>query len=261
MVLTGPPVNAFSSLQPDSLLSYLAAVLLPALDAIFPVVPSETVVLALGVATAGSTDPRIALLIGCAALGAFAGDNLCYLLGRRFGPFVRRRFFATDRGRQRLDWAERSLRRFGPQVIVVCRFVPGGRTAVTLCCGLIGYPRRRFAAATAVAGVIWAVYTFMIGRLGGKAFEERPWAGLLLAFGISAALALVIEAVRRIRRARQRRQEEPCRQGEPCRQEEERGQEERDRRAGQPDASPAAGAATRAAAPEAAGRTAARFED
>jgi membrane protein DedA with SNARE-associated domain len=225
-------VNAFSSLQPDSVLSYLAAVLLPAL-----------VVLALGVATAGSTDPRIALLIGCVALGAFAGDNLCYLLGRRFGPFVRRRFFATARGRQRLEWAERSLRRFGPQVIIVCRFVPGGRTAVTLCCGLIGYPRRRFATATAVAGGIWAVYTFMIGRLGGKAFEERPWAGLLLAFGISAALALVIEAARRVRRAGQRRQA---------------GQRSQ---AGGPTAPPRADAATRTAAPEAAGRTAARCGD
>ena len=201
MVLT-----AFSSLQPDSPLSYLVAVLLPALDAILPVVPSETAVLALGVATAGSTDPRIALLIGCAALGAFAGDNLCYLLGRRFRPFVQRRFFASARGRQRRAWAERSLRRFGPQIIIVCRFVPGGRTAVTLCCGLIGYPRRRFAAATAAAGAIWAVYTFMIGRLGGQAFEDRPWAGLLLAFGISATLAVVIEAVRRIRQARRRRQ-------------------------------------------------------
>ena len=197
-------MNAFSSLQPGSVLSYLAAVLLPALDAVFPVVPSETVVLALGVASAGSTDPRIALLIGCAALGAFAGDNLCYLLGRRFRPFVRRRFFATVRGRQRQAWAERSLRRFGPLVIIVCRFVPGGRTAVTLCCGLIGYPRRRFAVATAAAGAIWAVYTFMIGRLGGTAFEERPWAGLLLAFGISAVLVLVIEAARRIRQARRR---------------------------------------------------------
>ena len=31
-------------------------------DAIFPVLPSETAVIALGVTTAGSADPRIALL-------------------------------------------------------------------------------------------------------------------------------------------------------------------------------------------------------
>ena len=48
-------------------------------------------VIALGVATAGSVDPRIALLVACVAEGAFLGDNLCYLLGRRFGPAVQRR--------------------------------------------------------------------------------------------------------------------------------------------------------------------------
>jgi membrane protein DedA with SNARE-associated domain len=54
-------------------------------------------------------------------------------------------------------------------VIIVCRFIPGGRTAVTLTCGLLGYERRRFVIATAVAAVIWALYAFFIGRLGGKA--------------------------------------------------------------------------------------------
>src|SRR5512142_469452 len=114
-------------LRVDSLLSYLIAILAPALDAILPVIPSETAVITLGVATAGSADPRIALLVLCSAAGAFLGDNLCYLLGRR-----------------RRDWAERSLERYGMPLIIVCRFIPGGRTAVMLCCGIVGYRRRRF---------------------------------------------------------------------------------------------------------------------
>src|ERR1700761_571483 len=191
-------MNALGSLQVGSLLAYLIAFVLPALDAVFPVLPAETAVIALGVATAGSTDPRIALLIACAAAGAFVGDNLCYLLGRRFGPAVRRRFFATPKGMKAHAWAERSLERFGPQLIVVCRFIPGGRTAVTLTCGLIGYPRRRFAAATAVAAVIWALYAFFIGRIGGRAFEDNLWAGLVIAFAASVAISAVIEVVRRL---------------------------------------------------------------
>src|SRR5215469_15972065 len=193
------PVSVFTSLQVDSFVSYLLALLLPAFDAIFPVLPSETVVIALGVATAGSTDPRIALLVACAAAGAFLGDNLCYLLGRRFGPAVERRFFATEKGARRRQWAERSLARFGVQLIIVCRFIPGGRTAVTLSCGLVGYSRRKFVAATAVAAVIWACYAFFIGRLGGKAFEDKPWLGLIVAFGVTVAVSAVIEAIRRIR--------------------------------------------------------------
>ncbi|MGH3246947.1 MAG: DedA family protein [Trebonia sp.] len=197
-------MSAFDSLQVDSWLSYLIAFFIPALDAIFPVLPSETAIIALGVATAGSADPRIALLVGCAAVGAFLGDNLSYVLGRRFGPAVQRRFFASPRGEKTRAWAERSLDRFGMQLIIVCRFIPGGRTAVTLTCGLIGYPRRRFTAATAVAAVIWALYAFLIGRIGGRAFEDNPWAGLVIAFGASLAITALIEVIRRLWAARHR---------------------------------------------------------
>ncbi len=192
-------MNVLTSLQVDSPISYLIAIVIPALDAVFPVLPSETAVIALGVATAGSADPRIALLVAGAAAGAFLGDNLCYLLGRRFGPAVERRFFASEKGARRRRWAEHSLERYGTQLIIVCRFIPGGRTAVTLSCGLVGYSRRKFVAATAVAAVIWALYAFFTGRLGGKAFEDRPWIGFAVAFGITVAVSGLIEAARRIR--------------------------------------------------------------
>jgi membrane protein DedA with SNARE-associated domain len=213
------------TLQVDSVISYLIALVLPAFDAIFPVLPSETAVIALGVTTAGSTDPRIALLVACAAVGAFLGDNLCYLLGRRFGPAVQRRFFATPKGARTRAWAERSLDRYGTQLIVVCRFIPGGRTAVTLTCGLVGYPRRRFVPATAVAAVIWALYAFLIGRIGGQAFEHNIWAGLAVAFGASVVISALIEGIRRLhgrRRAASRRHAGQVEADHP-------GQDQRDR--------------------------------
>ena len=191
-----------AQLDISSPVSYLIAVLVPALDALIPVLPSETAVIALGVATAGGTDPRIAVLVALAAVGAFVGDNAAYLLGRRFGPAVSRWIFAGERGERRRAWAQRSLAEYGTRIIVACRFIPGGRTAVTLTCGLIGFPRRRFAVATAVAAIVWASYAFFLGRLGGKIFEDRPWAGLLLALGLGLAVGLLIEGVRRIRRWR-----------------------------------------------------------
>ena len=201
--------TALTSLQPDSLLSYLIAIILPALDAIFPVLPSETAVIALGVATAGSTDPRIALLVTGAALGAFLGDNLCYLIGRKFGPRVERRFFSSERGARQRAWAQQSLERYGMPLIIVCRFIPGGRTAVTLCCGLIGYPQRRFIPATAVAAVLWACYSFFIGRLGGRAFEDNVWAGLVLSIGITLVVSALVEGIRRLRRRSRDRRARP----------------------------------------------------
>ena len=206
-------MSALASLQVDSLLSYAAAIVFPALDAVLPVLPSETIIITLGVATAGSADPRIALLVACAAAGAFLGDNLCYLLGRRFGPWIDRRFFRSEKGAKQRAWAVQSLERYGIPLIVACRFIPGGRTAVMLSCGIVRYDRRRFIIATAIAGVIWACYAFFIGRLGGKAFEDKPWAGLLLAFGGTLAISALIELVRRLRARRAQRRADA--QGQP----------------------------------------------
>jgi membrane-associated protein len=189
----------FPSLDVHSFVSYAVALFVPTFDAVLPILPSEAVVVALGVATAGSTDPRLALLVAAAALGAFLGDNISYLLGRHFGPRVEKRFFTSSRGRKRLAWAERGLERYGGPLIIGCRFVPGGRTAVTVSCGLLAYPRGRFVGSTAVAGVIWATYAFLIGRLGGRAFADRPWYGLILAFAVVLALSGVVEVVRRAR--------------------------------------------------------------
>jgi membrane-associated protein len=195
-------MTGLTHLGVTSLVSYLVAVLLPALDVLVPVLPSETAVIALGVSTAGSSDPRIAVLVALAAAGAFAGDNVAYLLGRRLGPAISRRMFAGPRGERRLNWARQSLGRYGAGMIIVCRFIPGGRTAVTVACGLIGYPWRRFAVADGCAAVLWAMYAFFIGRLGGRAFEDQPWIGLLVAFGLTAAVSVVIEGIRRLRAAR-----------------------------------------------------------
>lgn len=213
-------MNPLLHLDLASPLSYLAAFLLPALDAVVPLVPSETAVITLGVATAGVVDVRIGVLVALAAAGAWAGDNLCYVLGRRFGPFLDRHVFAGDRGARRRNWARTTLAKRGAALIVACRFIPGGRTAVTVTCGATAYPRRAFVVATAAAAVLWASYAFALGRVGGRAFQDRPWAGLLLALGVAVAASGLIEAVRRLLGWRQQQraggaQPEPARASRP----------------------------------------------
>ncbi len=85
-------------------------------------------------------------------------------------------------------------------------------------CGIVRYRRRTFVAATAAAAVIWAASAFFLGRLGGKAFENRPWAGFLVALGAALALSILIEAARRInsrRRSREASSPEGIRPGTP----------------------------------------------
>jgi membrane protein DedA with SNARE-associated domain len=47
--------------------------------------------------------------------------------------------------------------------------------------------------------VIWGSYTVLLGYFGGRTFEEEPWKGLLLAFGIAVAVTGAIELFRYVR--------------------------------------------------------------
>jgi membrane-associated protein len=188
--------------------AYAAIFLLAMLDAILPVVPSETSVITAGV-LASSGRLSLPLVVVSAAVGAAAGDNLAYLIGRRFGDPVTRRFFSSEKSRQRLDWAQRQLDVRGGQLILVGRFIPGGRTVVTLTAGLLRYPWRRFVALDAVAALIWALYAAALGYFGGRAFEDAAWKGLLLALGVGFAIAGLTEAIRWVLRRRRERQAGP----------------------------------------------------
>jgi membrane-associated protein len=165
------------------------------LDAILPVVPSETSVITAGV-VAASGGLYLPLVIAAAATGAFLGDNLAYLIGRRYGSRAKQRFFRGDKGRKTIEWAERQLAERGGVLIVVARFIPAGRTAVTLTAGASLFPWRRFAHYDATAAIIWAFYAALLGYFGGKAFENAAWKGLLLALGVAFAVAGGVEAGR-----------------------------------------------------------------
>jgi len=181
--------------------AYLILVAFALLDAVLPVVPSEASVITAGVVSANG-DLSLPVVLSCAALGAFLGDNLGYLLGRRYGESAKQRFFHGPRGQRQVAWAERQLRERSGELIIVGRFIPGGRTAVALTAGTLAYPWRRFAVFDAIAAVLWAGYAAGLGFFGGRAFEDAPWKGLLLAFGIALAVTAGTELVRRALRNR-----------------------------------------------------------
>ena len=190
--------NSLVDLVSGSAWAYAALFGIAALDAVFPLVPSETAVITGGVIAAAG-DLNLGLVLACAAAGAFVGDNTSYVIGRTIGPPAADRLFRGERGRKTINWAKRTLAERGGLLIVVSRFIPGGRTATTFSAGLVGYRWRLFVLFDALAAAFWASYAALIGYFGGKAFENQPWKGLLVAFGLAATITLVVEVGRRLR--------------------------------------------------------------
>jgi membrane-associated protein len=170
-----------------------------ALDAFFPFVPSETVVITAGVLSS-SGDLSLPLVILFASLGAIAGDNVSYALGGWLGERRVKRLLRGDKSRRAFEWAERQLKARGFYLIIIARFIPGGRTAVTFSCGYThAMPWRRFIVADVIAGTLWGTYAALLGYIGGKQFEDEPWKGLLVAFAVAVGLSVLVEVVRKLR--------------------------------------------------------------
>ena len=168
-------------------------------DAVVPILPSETAAIVCGIQAARG-QLSLGLVLALAAGGAFCGDNTSYALGRWVGGPIQRRLFSGERARRRLKWAERFLEERGSYLLVVARFVPGGRTAATFTSGLVRLPwLRRFVPYIAIAAVTWAGYAVMLGYVGGRTFEDKPLYAVLLAFGIAAAITVAVEVFRRVR--------------------------------------------------------------
>jgi membrane-associated protein len=170
---------------------YLAIVALVALDGVVPVVPGEASVISAG-ALAGSGDLSLTLVVGAGALGAIAGDDGAFAVGRVLGPRLEPLIARSRRAADRRTWAEARLDARAPTLIVLSRFVPGGRTATTAGAGLLRLEWGRFLRLSAYAAITWASFIALLGFVGGAAFEEQPLLGLALGFAFALVATTVL---------------------------------------------------------------------
>jgi membrane protein DedA with SNARE-associated domain len=170
------------------------------LDSVFPVVPSELCVIIGGVAVStGGARYNLGLVIVCGAIGAFLGDNSAYGLGRRFADRFERRAARKEGFRKRLLWAHDQLEARGGPLLITARFIPGGRTALTLASGITRQRHRWFMGWAAIAAIIWAGYAAGLAYVVGKPFKDNHTLALIVAFGVAVVVNVAIELIRKFR--------------------------------------------------------------
>jgi membrane protein DedA with SNARE-associated domain len=168
-------------------------------DSVVPILPSEAALITAGLLSVVG-ELTLGWVIVAGAVGAFCGDSIAYGFGRFVGRPFQQRFLKGDRAQRALKWSHGQLEERGGLVLIVGRYVPGGRTAATFTCGVTHYPYARFVAFDALAATSWAVYASVLGYFGGRFFKDHAWVALLVAFGIAGLLTLAVEGVRRLRR-------------------------------------------------------------
>lgn len=164
------------------------------IDGFFPPIPSESVVVGLSAVAATADVPNPLLLTATAAAGAFLGDNIAYLIGRRTGT-TRWAWMRGERMQRAFGWAGAELRKRPASLILVARFVPIGRVAVNLTAGATHYPRPRFVALTVLSAILWSTYSVGIGLFFGQWFEDNHFLGAAVAIVCAIGLGIVLDIV------------------------------------------------------------------
>jgi membrane-associated protein len=168
------------------------------------VLPGETALVLGGVLAARHQVGLVTLLVA-AIVAAVAGDSVGYLVGRRFGPGLRR----TRVGRRISDphWerAERFVARRGVWAVLAGRWVGVLRALVPTAAGMTRMPYRPFVIANAIGGALWAVVVVLLGYTAGASFAHVQgvlgWISGAVATVVVAALAGAHLAARRRDRA------------------------------------------------------------
>lgn len=172
------------------------------LDGFVPPVPSETAVIVLATAWVNGHGPDLLLMVLVAAAGAFTGDQLAYAVGRRFSGRLAARQEAGLRGSAALARMQEMLAVRGGPALLAARFVPGGRVAVCVAGGALGFGRRAFMAWTAGGALLWAVYYAAIGSVAGAWLRGNALAAVVVGVAGGTAIGWVVDRVvqRRARR-------------------------------------------------------------
>ncbi len=174
--------------------------LLPALfalvvgDAFLVVLPSETLVVALGALAATTGHPNPLLVIPVAALGAVVGDLACYGIGRA-GGLERWAWQRKPRVAAAIERVRRTVGRRTAVLVFTARYVPFARIAVNLAAGAVRIPLGRYLPLSAAAGLAWAVFNTAMGAVVGAAFADQSLLALAISVPVAILAGLAVDAL------------------------------------------------------------------
>jgi membrane-associated protein len=185
-------------------LGYIGLFLLVGAESTGIPLPGETALITAAVLSRDGS-VRIEVVIVLAALAAIVGDNLGYLLGRRFGRRVMTRPGRWSGHRERaLATGQAFFDRHGPKAVFFGRFVAALRIWAAWIAGMTHMPWRTFLFWNALGGVVWATLVglagYFAGQAAGRLIERAGVAAAVatLAVGVIALLLLRRSAERRL---------------------------------------------------------------
>jgi undecaprenyl-diphosphatase len=116
----------------------------------------------------GAPHVSLAVVLTAAIVGAIAGDQIGFFVGKRWGYELLRRIPHRLLPEEHLQKSRDAIRRLGAKAIIVGRWTAALRALVPGLAGMSGMHYIRFAIANAVGGALWATTVVLLGDTAGR---------------------------------------------------------------------------------------------
>lgn len=194
--MEGPHLTIFDAAHITTILStygYYAVFLVVMLESAGIPMPGETVLVTAAIYASTKHQLDIRFIILAAAVGAIAGDNIGFWIGRAYGKRVLRRWgpkIGLDERKQKLG--EFLFMKYGGLIVFFGRFVAMLRAYAALLAGINRLQPTAFFLYNAAGGIVWAVLFGVGGYLLGTGIEHvaGPLGYVALAIALVGAIAL-----------------------------------------------------------------------
>jgi membrane protein DedA with SNARE-associated domain len=185
----------------DDVSTALTAMITLFVAALVPLVPTEPVLIGMGVLAASGVVP-LPVVIAVSTVACSVSDHLLYAFGRVAGARALARFGRRPNVLAATDWLTRHITRWGAPILVVGRWLPAGGTIGAVLTGTLRWRLARFTPASLVGSALWSTYVALIGFLGGT-LTGTPAAGLVVSLAVAAVIGITSGILlRRAHRAR-----------------------------------------------------------
>jgi membrane-associated protein len=161
--------------------------------------PGDSILFAAGLIAATRDDTNIVFLITIIFIAAFLGDQVGYVLGRKYGrAYLEKR--SSPRIERMVKRSEGFYEKYGWSAVILARFYPWIRTFMPPIAGIGKMNYYKFLAANALGAFLWGVGITMLGYFAASIPVLKDSSRAIAAFFIILTIALTIRNYLRSKR-------------------------------------------------------------
>ena len=161
--------------------------------------PGDSILFAAGLVAATRDDTNIVLLIFVIFMAAFIGDQVGYVLGRKYGrAYLERR--SSERIAKMVARAEDFYAKYGWSAVILARFYPWIRTFMPPIAGIGKMNYYKFLAANALGALLWGCGITLLGYYAASIPVLKDSSRGIALFFILLTIAITIKNYLRSKR-------------------------------------------------------------